>query len=153
MNPKHDAEKLIDAVLPFAERMLGQYGEFFPFGGYLRQDGTVVEVGATDVSSDRPKSTDLINVLRSSLQQIARIEQCKAIAVVFEVAVVLPGSDRKSDAIQICIDHTDNYSAEAIDWYFEGHLVSRLMPTPAGPGFQSNVSRARRDRGPLRLAR
>jgi hypothetical protein len=112
MNPKHDAEELMNAVLPFAERMLGQYGEFFPFGGYLRQDGTVVQVGATDAGSDRPRSTDLIYILRSSLQEVVRTEQCKATAIVFEVAVMLPGSDRKSDAIQICVDHTDNYSAE-----------------------------------------
>ena len=112
MNPKQESEKLMNAILPFAKTMLKQYGEFYPYGGYMRLDGTIVDVGAEDSETDRPQSRDLIHVLRSDFRELARNRQCKAAAVVFDVAVKVPNSDRKSDAIQICVDHEDGYSVE-----------------------------------------
>lgn len=112
MKPKQEAEMLMNAVLPVAEKMLKEHGEFYPYGGCMKLDGTIAHVGATDPDSDRPKSKDLIYVLRSSLQEMAQSRQCKAVAVVFDVAVTLPNSDRKSDAIQVCVEHTEGYSVE-----------------------------------------
>ncbi len=43
---------------------------------------------------------------------MAGTNQCKAVAIVFDVAVNLPESNRKSDAIQVCVDHAEGYSAE-----------------------------------------
>jgi len=74
----------------------------------VKPDGTIVEVGADDPDTDRPKSKDVIYVLRSLFQEMARTNQCKAVAVVFDVN--LPKSNRKSDAIQFCIEHSDGYS-------------------------------------------
>src|SRR5439155_8448416 len=102
MNPKQDSEKLMNAMLPFVEKMLKRYGEFFPCGGYMKTDGTIVDVGVSDPDTDRPKSKDLIYVLRSSFQEMARNKQCKAAAIVFGVVIVLPESGEKSDAIQVC---------------------------------------------------
>jgi hypothetical protein len=112
MNAKHESERLMNAVLPLAEKMLRQYGEFYPYGGYMKLDGTIVDVGADDPDTDRPKSRDLIYVLRSSLKEMADANKCKAVAMVFNVAVNLPESNQKSDAIQVCIEHIDGYSAE-----------------------------------------
>jgi hypothetical protein len=112
MNAKQESERLMNAMLPLAEKMLRRYGEFHPYGGYMKLDGTIVDVGAEDPDTDHPKSKDLIYVLRSSFREMANTNQCKAVAVVFDVAVNLPNSNRKSDAIQICVDHADGYSAE-----------------------------------------
>jgi len=112
MNAKQEAEMLMNAVLPLAEKMLSQHGEFYPYGGYMKLDGTVIDVGADDLETSHPKSRDLIYILRSSFREMASTNQCKAVAIVFDVAVNLPNSDRKSDAIQICLDHVDGYSAE-----------------------------------------
>jgi len=112
LDPKQDSEKLMNAILPLAEKMLRQYGEFYPFGGYMKLDGTIVNVGAADPDTDRPKSKDLIYILRNSFQEMARTNQCKAIAIVFDVAVTLPKSNLKSDAIQVCVEHADGYSVE-----------------------------------------
>jgi hypothetical protein len=112
MNAKQASEKLMNAMLPLAEKMLRQYGEFYPYGGYMKPDRTIVDVGADDPDTDRPKSRDLIYVLRSSFQEMARTNQCKAVAIIFDVAVNLPESNRTSDAIQVCVDHADGYSAE-----------------------------------------
>ena len=112
MSAKQDSERLMNAVLPLAEKMLRQYGEFYPYGGYMKSDGTIVDVGAEDPDTDRPKSKDLVYVLRSSFREMAGTNQCKAVAIVLDVAVSLPESNRKSDAIQVCVDHADGYSAE-----------------------------------------
>ena len=112
MNAKQESEKLMNVLLPLAEKMLRQYGEFYPYGGYMKPDGTIVDVGAEDPDTDRPKSKDLLYVLRSSFREMADTNQCKAVAIVFGVAVNLPKSNRKSDAIQVCVEHADGYSAE-----------------------------------------
>jgi hypothetical protein len=73
MNAKQESEKLMNAMLPLVEKMLRQYGEFYPYGGYMKPDGTIVDVGADDPDTDRPKSRDLIYVLRNSFQEMARM--------------------------------------------------------------------------------
>src|ERR1017187_1591154 len=114
-----DSRMVTSAIIPgairprsLAEKMLRQYGEFYPCGGYMKPDGTIVAVGASDPDTDHPKSKDLIYVLRSSLQDLAEQNQCKAVAMVFDVTVTLPNSDPKSDAIQVSVEHSEGYSAE-----------------------------------------
>jgi hypothetical protein len=97
-------------ILPLAEKMLRDYGEFYPYGGYIKPNGEIVHVGAKHPETDRPKSNDLIHILRSSFQDMARAKQCKAVAIICDVRVRAPGSTRKTDAIQVMLDHIDNYS-------------------------------------------
>ena len=72
---------------------------------------------ASDGDTDRPKSTDLIFVLREELKNLARADRCDATALVFNVSIALPGSGRKSDAIQACLDHRGGYSTEVFFAY------------------------------------
>ena len=112
MNAKHDSERLMNAMLALAEKMLRQYGEFYPYGGFMNAEGAILDVGADDPDTGFPKSNNLIYVLRSSFREMAYTEKCKAVAIVFNVTVNLPKSDRLSNAIQVCVDHMDGYSAE-----------------------------------------
>jgi hypothetical protein len=112
MNPQQESQALMDAIRPLADEMLRRCGEFYPYGGYMKQDGSIVEVGVADPDTDHPQSKDLLYVLRTSLKDLARRNQCKAVAVVFDVTVTLPHSDRQSDAIQVCVEHSDHYSVE-----------------------------------------
>jgi hypothetical protein len=92
----------------------------------MKPDGTIVDVGAADPDADHPKSRDLIYVLRTSFQEMARANQCRAVALVFDVASVsVPGSTRKSDAIQVCLEHADGYSVEVFFPYqiIDGEIV------------------------------
>jgi hypothetical protein len=41
MNGKKECEKLLNALLPLAERMLKEYGEFYPYGGYMKPSGEI----------------------------------------------------------------------------------------------------------------
>jgi len=112
MNPKQEAEKLMNEMLPVAEKMLRQHGEFFPYGGYMKPTGEIVHVGAKDPNTDRPKSKELIGILQDSFRTMVKNKECDVTAMVFDVVVPIPSSNRKRNAIQVCLDHIDNYSAE-----------------------------------------
>jgi hypothetical protein len=112
MSGKDESEKLMNAVLPLAERMLRDHGEFYPYGAYMKPGGEIVHVGAEDEDTDHPKSRDLLYVLRDSFSGMAKAGDCKASAIVFNVVVDVPSTERRSDAIQVCLDHSDGYSAE-----------------------------------------
>ncbi|PYP55124.1 MAG: hypothetical protein DMD40_14440 [Gemmatimonadetes bacterium] len=55
-SPKQEPELLMNAALPFAEQMLRQQGEFYPYGGLLSIDGSIVHVGAQHSTTDHPRS-------------------------------------------------------------------------------------------------
>jgi hypothetical protein len=109
---KEDCEKLMNAVLPFAQKMLAEHREFYPFGGYMKPTGEIAHVGVQDADTDYPKSKDLLNLLHQSHSAMARAGECRATVIVFDVRIDLPGTNQKSDAIQVCLEHADGYSAE-----------------------------------------
>ena len=106
---KDDAEALMNAVLPFAEKMLTQHGEFFPFGGAMKPNGEIVNVAGYD-GRERPPSENLISLLNEGFRKDAKSGRYKATAVVYDVRVTLPDTTTKSDAIAVALDHRDNYS-------------------------------------------
>jgi hypothetical protein len=112
MNGKKDCEKLMTDLLPLAEKMLKEFGEFYPYGGYMKYDGEIVHIGAQDEDTDHPTSKDLIHILRDSLSQQAKARNCRAAALLFDVCIHLPGKAEKSDAIKVCLEHVDGYSAD-----------------------------------------
>ena len=126
MNAKEDAERLMNEVVPFAKRMLEDHGEFSPYGAYIKPRGEIVHVGANDKDTEHPKSKDLLYVLRDSFSAMAKVGECIATAMVSNVVVDLPSTHSKSDAIQVCLEHSDGYSAEVFSPYAvadDGHLV------------------------------
>lgn len=106
MTPKQESEMLMNAVLPVAERMLKEHGEFYPYGGCMMLDGSIMHIGASDSDTDYPKSRDLLFVLKDSFREMASRRECKAVALVFNVSITLPNADEKSDAIQLDPDQT-----------------------------------------------
>lgn len=106
---KAEAENLLNAALPFAEKMLGQHGEFFPYAAALGRDGKVVSIGAND-GRERPPSKDVIQLLKGGLKAGAKSAQYKATALVYDVRITLPSTGAKSDAIAVSLNHRDKYS-------------------------------------------
>ena len=109
-SPKTESEALLNAALPFAEQMLAEHGEFFPYAQAMDESGKFVAVGASD-GRERPPSKDLIEILRSGLRTGARSGKYKATALVYDVRITLPGSGAKSDAIAVSLNHKANYAA------------------------------------------
>ncbi len=109
MPAKDDCNQLLNAALPFAEQMLRDHGEFLPFGAQMLPDGEIVSVAADD-GEDYSRSQNLIDVLRAAFRAGAAEGDLLATALVYDVRVMLPGANEKSDAIALNLDHRDNYS-------------------------------------------
>jgi hypothetical protein len=102
--PRHpDLDALLNDLLPFAERMLAEQGEFYPFGGSITSDGRHISVGAKG-SSDYPKSRELIDIMMTEFRSQASEGKIRAAAICFDVRVVLPGQVDKTDAIQLALE-------------------------------------------------
>lgn len=101
-------------VLPFAKRMLLEHGEFFPFGGILKTDGSITHVGASEAGNDKPQSQVLINLLKSQFKTLAAKGEVIACEIVFDVLIKPPNGSEKVDAIQINLDHKSGYTAEVM---------------------------------------
>jgi hypothetical protein len=108
---KADGEKLLDSLLPFAEQMLQQHREFFPFGGHMTPDGTVTHEGAYN-GTEHPPSQELIELLRQAHQRDAH--KLRACATIYDIRTIPPGRTEKQDAIAAAIDHVSGYSAVVI---------------------------------------
>jgi len=102
--PRHpDLDALLNDLLPFAERMLAEHSEFYPFGGSITSDGQHISVGAKG-SSDQPKSRELIDIMTNEFRSQASEGKIRAAGICFDVRVIPPGQIDKTDAIQLALE-------------------------------------------------
>ena len=111
MTPKEQAEQLMNEGIPFAKKMLSDYGEFYPFGLVLLADGTIQHVGAKG-RSEHPPSQELLGLLIDSFRKGAKEGKYKAVAVFLDVKVKSPTTGRNIDAVQVGLEHRDSYCAD-----------------------------------------
>jgi hypothetical protein len=122
---KDDCNLLLDATLPFAEKMLREYGEFLPFGAQMLPNGEIVSIGADD-GENHSKSRDLIHSLQTAFKAGAHDGDLIATALVYDVRIVPPGQVQKADAVAVNLDHRDNYSVTVFFPYTIAHGQSVL---------------------------
>jgi hypothetical protein len=127
--PKDECEELMNSVVPFAEQMLSQHREFYPFGGAMDSDGALVAVGGY-TGNEHPPSADVIAVLEKGFQQAAKEGKYKATALVVDMLVVPPGKAAKQDAIAVRLDHRDGYSVVVVFPYVIGPTGSAMLDAP-----------------------
>ena len=105
---KDESQELMDAVLPLAEKLLTEHGEFFPYGGAMTHEGKITSVAAYD-GEEHPPSTEVIDLLHKAFQNAAMNKEYKATALVYDVRVQLSNGD-PSDALAVELDHESGYS-------------------------------------------
>lgn len=122
--PKDDATDLMNMLVPFAEKMLREHGEFYPFGGVMLADGSMQHFGASD-GTEHPKSKDLIDLLIAQFREGGRQGKYKATGIVYDVRTIPPGASEKTDAIAARLDHQAGYSVVVMIPYrlSEGQLA------------------------------
>ena len=110
---KADVEKLLDVLIPFAEKMLATNGEFLPFGGAMKPGGEIASIAGYD-GREQPPSQDLIDLLAEGLQRGAAAGEYMATAIVYDVRVRPPGQADVSDAIAAELEHQGGYAATVV---------------------------------------
>jgi hypothetical protein len=106
-----DLNQLLNSLLPQAERMLAEHGEFSPFGGTMNQDGEIVAVSGHD-GKQHPPSQSVIELMTQSLRQRARSGQLRAVGICYDARTIPPGQTEKCDAVCASVEHQ---SGEAIN--------------------------------------
>ncbi|MDR7099167.1 hypothetical protein J2X04_001514 [Lysobacter niabensis] len=104
---KLDAELLMNGLLPFAEQMLSEFGEFHPFGGYLDRNKEIVHVSVLDEQSS---AKEKIEFFKQSFSQLAENGEALAFGIVFDVIRSFKDGS-KGDAIKMVLEHKDGYCA------------------------------------------
>jgi hypothetical protein len=112
MSPREEIDRLLNAMMPFADKMLSQHGEFFPFAGALRPDGSIVSVGAYD-GREQPPSADVIKDLLAALRNDAQQGRVDATAIVYDVRLSDPKREQQ-DAVVVSLDHRGGMSANVV---------------------------------------
>jgi hypothetical protein len=100
-----DLDQLLNVALEFAKKILKQNGEFYPFGASMDADGKITMDGAT-TGEERPPSQELLDLLAQSYANRANSGELRAAAVCADVRVPPPGSEAKTDAIQVGLEHS-----------------------------------------------
>jgi hypothetical protein len=103
-----DLDGLLNAALPFAQQMLDEHGEFFPYGVALDEAGDQRMLAGDPGQGEQPASLDVLATLVEGL----RLERAslRAVALVSDVRL----SD--TDAVRVELEHRD------------GHAMAVLLP-------------------------
>jgi hypothetical protein len=134
MTPKEELQELVDAFLPHAQQLLAENGEFYPFGGAINSKGEIISVAAYD-GDEHPASQTLIDLLVQSFKAEAKQGTYRATAIVYDVRVVPPDTEEKSDAICLDLDHVEGLSLTALLPYSfngDGEIVYTKLFAQAG---------------------
>jgi hypothetical protein len=109
--PTDEIQELLNFLLPYAERMLNQHGEFYPYAAALGSDGGLNAVG-TDLDDDSPDVGELLLALHQGLREQAAEGEIRASGIAADVTLTDPDSGETTDAVQVELDHAD---ADAVD--------------------------------------
>jgi len=123
MTPQEQAEELLAHLIPFAEKMLEENGEFFPFAGKVANDGDIYHVAGYD-GEEQPPSNQIRQLLESGLRQEAERGECRLSVLVSNVNLVDSQTGETEDAIHAAIEHQEGYS---VDVYFPYSLVDGAL--------------------------
>ena len=116
---------MMSALLPVAERVLGEQGALRPFGFTLSASDQIVQVGGFGASPDAADSA-LIAQFRASFRDGAARGELKATALAYSALRAVPGQTAQGNAVYVHLNHRDQYSlVVTFPYHFgaEGALV------------------------------
>ena len=110
--PTEEIQEILNFLLPFAEQMLSEHGEFYPYAAALGSDGEVSAVGADLEDDDSPDVGEVLLALHEGLRKQAAEGEIRASGIAADVTLTDPDSGEITDAVQVELDHAD---ADAVD--------------------------------------
>ena len=122
--PHPDLEALFDMLIPFAQQMLSQHGEFFPFGSTMTSSGEII-ANAADPGEEEPEPQKVIELLTKGFQQKAASGEIRAAGICSDIWVVPPDATEKTSAICLSLEHQSGESVDVCVPYKKG-LFGRM---------------------------
>jgi hypothetical protein len=111
--PNEEIQEVLNFLLPFAERMLTEHGEFYPYAATMSVDGEVTAV-PTEGGDEDPDVSDLLVELHAHLREQAAEGSIRASGIAADVTLTDPDSGETTDAVQVELDHAQG---DAVDVY------------------------------------
>ncbi len=102
---RQDMDTLLNVLVPFAQKMIKEKGDFFPFGASMHINGKISPDGAYD--NNLGQSQNLIDILKKSYQTQKQEDTLRASGICFDCKVNDPreNSKKKVDAIAVTFEH------------------------------------------------
>ena len=113
-----DLDGLLALVLPFAEQTLSKYGEFYPFGASVSQDGEAALTAADPDDGEGPASEDVLALLYEGAQAEAGTTR----AVAFVADVLAHGGY----AVRVECEHSEGVSLVVLQRYTRSRFRKTL---------------------------
>jgi hypothetical protein len=110
--PTDEIQELLNYLLPHAEQMLNEHGEFYPYAAALDSDGQLNAVGADVEDDDSSDVGEVLLALHEGLRERAAEGAIRATGIAADVTLTDPDSGETTDAVQVELDHAD---ADAVD--------------------------------------
>jgi len=120
MNISEDKISLINYSIDFAEKMLNENQEFYPFASTINLCGEHYATALWE-GDDHPSSKTLLDNLEIMLEKQINLKEKRAYALVYDVKVQKENSGRIFDAIAIKLRHTE---AKEITIYYYAYKMN-----------------------------
>ncbi|MBW8864572.1 MAG: hypothetical protein JF609_06545 [Verrucomicrobia bacterium] len=114
---RQDYDALLNALMPFAEQMLKQHGEFFPFGAAVNLTGEVT-AHATYDGNELPPSEEVIASLTKAFLSEAREGKIRAAGICYDGRIIQ--GDKKVDAVMMTMEHQSGNASKVCVPYTKG---------------------------------
>jgi hypothetical protein len=108
---KQQAERVMNAGLPFAEKMLAEHSEFAPFGAVMLPHGLIQTLGASDDRETVP-TEEIFEKLQDGLREGAQQQRYIAIATFAMVELRNPRGGEMLTAVHVALEHHDGYCVD-----------------------------------------
>ncbi len=112
MTPRDDLNELLSTIVPFAQEILAEHGEFAPLGAVYDTDG-MIRAAAIDTDRDYPDAEALIGEILVSMRAQAETGEIDAAAICSNVSIAQ--DEQELDAIRVTLEHREG---EALSVFF-----------------------------------
>jgi len=133
-----DLDRLFGALWEFAEKLLSEQGEFYPFGSTMNLSGEVTYTAAYD-GDEYPASQTLIDLLSDIYRRQVSLKEIRAAGICYDVRITPSGIQDITDAFCMSLEHL---SWEAMNVYVPYKMLEsgeieygEVFATPRKPQF------------------
>ncbi|MFL9831341.1 hypothetical protein ABS764_10830 [Flavobacterium sp. ST-87] len=116
----NDIQNILDITFPFVEKLLKDYGEFYPLASVVNLNHEVEQLLLSeDEENDFPKSTGVIGEIKKELRW--RRDDYIAFAIFYDVRL----KEKQTDAIAVLVEH--KFEKQAFVFYYPYKLIDNEL--------------------------